>query len=125
MTLRFALAGLGAIALVPFPTTLLSDYASQPLAVACYAATVAVIDLLELALFLTIWCRPWMARPISGRTGRYIVLDLCSSVLVFGATVPIAFLSPRAALWTWAVLVPVKLVLGRRERDRGDRPEAT
>ncbi|NDZ77655.1 DUF1211 domain-containing protein [Streptomyces sp. SID10853] len=123
LTLRFALTGLGAIALVPFPTTLLSDYASQPLAVACYAVTVAVIDLLELALFLTIWRRPWTARPISAGVGRNIVLDLGSTVLVFGATVPVAFVSPRAAMWTWLVLVPVKLALGRRERDRDPRPD--
>lgn len=116
LTLRLALAGLGVIALVPFPTSLLSEYGSQPLAVACYAATVVVIDLLELALFLTIWRRPQTAHPISDRDGRNIVADLGTTILVFGATVPIAFASPSVAIWSWLALVPLKFTLGRRER---------
>ncbi|WP_328320359.1 TMEM175 family protein [Streptomyces sp. NBC_00388] len=123
LTLRLALAGLGAIALVPFPTTLLSDYASKPPAVACYAATVVVIDLLELALFLTVWFRPWMAHPISRHVAQNIVLDLGSTILVFAATVPVAFFFPKAAIWTWLVLAPVKLALGRRQRSQADGPD--
>ncbi|MFD5116121.1 TMEM175 family protein [Streptomyces sp. NPDC058391] len=118
LSLRLALAGLGAIALVPFPTTMLSEYASQPLAVAVYASTICVIDLLELAVFLTIWRRPQMAHPISDRVARNILTDLGTTVLVFAATVPIAFVSPTAALWTWLSLVPIKIALGRRERSR-------
>ncbi|MFI1092396.1 TMEM175 family protein [Streptomyces sp. NPDC020917] len=73
--LRLTLAGLGAIALLPFPTTLLSEYASQPLAVALYAGTVVLIDLLQLASSRsatapgrTRWAAPTEARPATNRT---------------------------------------------------------
>ncbi|MEU9563324.1 TMEM175 family protein [Streptomyces sp. NPDC048161] len=120
LSLRLELAGLGAIALLPFPTTLLSEYASRPLAVALYAATVIVIDLLQLAVLHTLRRerRTSAARAdgvAEARSGdRDIVMDLTVTVAVFGATVPIAFASPRAALWTWLALIPIKFALGRR-----------
>ncbi|MEV7708175.1 TMEM175 family protein [Streptomyces sp. NPDC088270] len=121
LSLRLELAGLGAIALLPFPTTLLSEYASRPLAVALYAATVIVIDLLQLAILHTLRRERRMSG--AGAYGvaearssgdRDIVTDLTVTVAVFGATVPIAFASPRAALWTWLALIPIKFALGRR-----------
>ncbi|MFE3743807.1 TMEM175 family protein [Streptomyces sp. NPDC059134] len=113
---RLVLMGLGVIALLPFPTTLLSEYASQPLSVAVYACTIIVIDLLQLALLLSIRRAPGTARPDVRRTGRNIAADLGSTALVFGATVPVAFLvSPAAALWCWLVLIPLKVALGRHE----------
>ncbi|MES9510427.1 TMEM175 family protein [Streptomyces sp. NPDC000609] len=120
LSLRLELAGLGAIALLPFPTTLLSEYASRPLAVALYAATVIVIDLLQLAVLHTLRRerRTSVARDdgaAEARSGdRDIVTDLTVTVAVFGATVPIAFASPRAALWSWLALIPIKFALGRR-----------
>ncbi|MFJ2902616.1 MULTISPECIES: TMEM175 family protein [unclassified Streptomyces] len=116
LSLRFALAGLGAIALLPFPTTLLSEYASQSLAVALYAGTVLVIDLLQLAMLCTIR----RERRASGAGARHaerdVVTGLVANVVVFGATVPIAFVSARAALWSWLVLIPIGVVLSRRAR---------
>lgn len=107
LTERLALAGLGVIALVPFPTAMLSEYAERPLSVVLYALTIAVVDLLQLALFLAIREHP--------HTGRGIVADLGSTILVFGATVPIAvFVSPSAAMWSWLALVPLKVAAGRR-----------
>ncbi|MET7365855.1 TMEM175 family protein [Streptomyces sp. NPDC005566] len=104
---RLALAGLGVIALVPFPTAMLSEYASEPLSVALYALTIAVVDLLQLALFLSVRRHP--------HTSRGIAADLASTILVFGATVPIAFfVSPVAAMWSWLALAPLKMAVGRR-----------
>ncbi|MFD9502744.1 TMEM175 family protein [Streptomyces sp. NPDC060035] len=104
---RIALAGLGVIAVVPFPTAMLSEYATRPLSVVLYALTIAVVDLLQLALFLAIRQHP--------HTGHGIVADLVSTILVFGATVPIAvFVSPGAAMWSWLALAPIKMAVGRR-----------
>ncbi|MFE3827063.1 TMEM175 family protein [Streptomyces sp. NPDC059092] len=116
---RLVLIGLGVIALLPFPTTLLSEYASQPLSVAVYASTIIVINLLQLALLLSIRRDPRTAHPDVRRVGRNIAADLGTTALVFAATVPIAFLvSPAAALWSWLVLVPIRIALGRHEAVR-------
>lgn len=115
---HFALAVLGVIAIVPFPTSLLAEYgAREPLAVASYAATICLIDLLQLAMFAT----------LRGRHGvreigewRDTAADLGATVLVFGASVPIAFFFPQAAMWIWLALFPAKVVLGNRERRRAN-----
>jgi uncharacterized membrane protein len=118
LSLRLALAGLGAIALLPFPTTLLSEYASQTLTVVVYAATVVVIDLLQLAMLGTIRYQP--RRPGTGPEpdDRSIVADLTSNVVVFGAALLIAVASPTAALWTLLLLIPLRFALSRRARRR-------
>ncbi|MFJ1801582.1 TMEM175 family protein [Streptomyces sp. NPDC088180] len=118
---HLALAVLGMIALVPFPTSILAEYgAREPLAVAMYAATICLIDLLQLAMFAT----------LRGRHGvravgewRDTAADLGATIVVFGASVPIAFFAPQAAMWCWLALFPAKAVLGRRERLRSTRRE--
>ncbi|MFC8226073.1 TMEM175 family protein [Streptomyces sp. NPDC057287] len=115
--LRFALIWLGAIALIPFPTSLLSEYASEPLAVAVYAGAVSITNLLELAVLRTGLRGSWPQGRATERTARSIAADLGGTAVVFGATVPLAYaLSPAAAMWSWLALVPVKAVLGHRTR---------
>ncbi|MFF2848208.1 TMEM175 family protein [Streptomyces sp. NPDC058001] len=116
LSLRLTLAGLGAIALVPFPTSILSEYASQSLAVAVYAATVALVDLLHIALFVSIWRRPHLARPLEDDVAYRIIGDLAAPALVFGATIPIAFASPSTALWCWLALIPANFTAALWQR---------
>ncbi|MFJ3935052.1 TMEM175 family protein [Streptomyces parvus] len=118
VALRFALMWLGAIALVPFPTALLSEYAARPLTVAVYASMVAVTNLLELAMFLTGRRATGHATEASrGDVGRAVTADLASTAALFAATVPVAYLaSPVAAMWCWLALVPIKLTLTHRKR---------
>ncbi|MGQ4731809.1 TMEM175 family protein [Streptomyces sp. Ju416(a)] len=118
VALRFALMWLGAIALVPFPTALLSEYAARPLTVAVYASMVAVTNLLELAMFLTGRRATEHATEASrGDVGRAVTADLAATAALFAATVPVAYLvSPVAAMWCWLALVPIKLTLTHRKR---------
>ncbi|MFI1781954.1 TMEM175 family protein [Streptomyces rubiginosohelvolus] len=120
VALRFALLWLGAIALVPFPTALLSEYAARPLAVAVYAGMVAVTNLLELAMFLAGRRQTEHATEASrSEVGRAVTADLASTAALFAATVPVAYLvSPPAAMWCWLALVPVKLTHRKRATAR-------
>ncbi|WP_328392441.1 TMEM175 family protein [Streptomyces sp. NBC_00390] len=119
LTVRLTLAGLGAAALLPFPTALLSEYGSeQPLAVSTYAATIALITLLHLALFTSIWRRESLqARPIPDRVGWTTVTEQGAVALLCAASVVIAFVvSPQAALWTWLLSLPLKHAIRWRSR---------
>ncbi|WP_432102660.1 TMEM175 family protein [Streptomyces sp. bgisy091] len=120
--LQLALIWLGAIALIPFPTSLLSEYAYEPLAVAVYAGAVSLTNLLELAVLKSGLRVARPDGPAARATARAVATDLCGTACVFGATVPLAFLlSPAAAMWSWLALVPVKVVLGRRSRRQESR----
>ncbi|HEV7627104.1 MAG TPA: TMEM175 family protein [Streptomyces sp.] len=111
------LLGLGLTAVLPFPTALLAEYSYEPLAVAVYGLSVASQNAVHLALLLTSHKR---LGPASGkaaiRARRLDAFDLASTVLVFGITVPLAFVSPTAAKWVWLSLFPAKFLIGRRQR---------
>ncbi|MFE9630556.1 TMEM175 family protein [Streptomyces sp. NPDC006463] len=112
---KLGLLNLGLIALMPFPTTLLAEYGYQPQSVAVYSGAVAAIGAAQLALTVVLWKRPWLSSTaMPDPVALNDVLDLASMVLVFAAAVPLAFVSPVVAELWWAVLVPVKAVLGRR-----------
>ncbi|MCX4681904.1 TMEM175 family protein [Streptomyces sp. NBC_01433] len=124
LCMRLTLAGLGVIALVPFPTTMLSEYASQPLAVAVYATTMVIINLLQLAALIASGYRPHRRVTTSGHGGFNVVTDLSTTALVFAATVPIAYVSTTAAIWTWLALIPIRMALARRGRRQSRRNTA-
>ncbi|MGW2080205.1 TMEM175 family protein [Streptomyces sp. NPDC001939] len=113
--IRLGLLGLGLIALMPFPTTLLAEYGDQPQAVALYSGAVAAMGAAQLALAVVLWKRPWLGREaLPNPVARNDVADLASVVLVFAVAVPLAFVSPAGAKWWWVVLIPVKAVTGNR-----------
>ncbi|MFD5425008.1 TMEM175 family protein [Streptomyces sp. NPDC127084] len=123
-TVRLTLAGLGAAALLPFPTSLLSEYGSEePLAVSAYAATVALLSLLHLALFTRVWRHAHLqARPIPARLGRTVVTEQGSVALVCAASVVVAFtVAPQVALYTWLLTFPVKHAIRWRGRTPAQR----
>ncbi|MGX1849601.1 hypothetical protein [Streptomyces sp. NPDC055299] len=113
--IRLVLLSLGLVALMPFPTTLLAEYPDLPQSVAIYSGAVAAMGAVQLALAVVLWKRPWLGTaPLPGALARNDVADLASTVLVFAAAVPLAFVSPTGAKWWWLVLVPVRTVTGKR-----------
>ncbi|MGV9267826.1 TMEM175 family protein [Kitasatospora sp. NPDC003701] len=121
LVLRLTLAGLGLIALLPFPTSLLAEYHPQDEAVVLYAVVIILIVLQHLALLLTIRHRGHAGPAADRRTTRLVVADMGVTVLVFGASLPIVLaVSPRAALYSWLALVPLKAAVGHR-RHRAER----
>lgn len=116
---RLTLAGLGLVALMPFPTTLLADYGGQPEAVAIYAGAVVAVDAVHLAMLLYLARRPQLlSSPLSADGVQLLSADFGTTVLVFLVSVPLAFASPTGAKWFWLALVPVRVVLGRLRRRR-------
>ncbi|MFI8128294.1 TMEM175 family protein [Streptomyces diastaticus] len=116
---RLAALGLGAVALVPFPTSMQSDYTGEPVAVALYSAVSAVIDLIHLAQFTLLRGSP---RPRTRPVPRHIAWGFSaepgSTVLVFGAAALVALHDPTAAMYTWLALIPLKTAVGRASRRR-------
>ncbi|MYT15114.1 Uncharacterized membrane protein [Streptomyces sp. SceaMP-e96] len=113
--IRLVLLSLGLVALMPFPTTLLAEYGDLSQSVAIYSGAVAVMGATQLALTLVLWKRPWLgSAELPDPIVRNDIADLASTVLVFAAAVPLAFVSPTGAKLWWAVLIPVRTVTGKR-----------
>ncbi|WP_461076612.1 TMEM175 family protein [Streptomyces deserti] len=115
--ITLSLLGLGAVALLPFPTRLVSEYGDEPASVAIYAAAVAVLGAAHLALVVLLAKRPWL-RGGKAPEGGYTLyaLDLATTVAVFLLTIPLTALIGAAAAWWWLALIPAKVSLGRRAR---------
>ncbi|MFF2540396.1 hypothetical protein ACFVTQ_14055, partial [Streptomyces cyaneofuscatus] len=89
--------------------------AREPWAVVLYAAAICLIDLLQLAMFTMLRFRHGV-RAVG--EWRDTAADLSATIAVFGASVPVAFFAPQAAMWCWLALFPVKEELTRRNRSR-------
>ncbi|MFF4130875.1 TMEM175 family protein [Streptomyces mirabilis] len=114
---RLTLLGLGLVALLPFPTALLAEYASQPETVTLYAVAMAAIHAVHATLLL-LTQRQVHPSPASSAAAarRRFTAQLGSSVLIFGLSVPLAFVNTAAAMWFWLTLVPAHHILGRHPR---------
>lgn len=101
---------LGLVVLLPFPSSVLTDYNDRPVAVMLYATTVAAILLLQVAMLFVGWRRgeidPTLSRPA-------IFLPAASTVAVFLISIPIALVSPAAAMYFWLLLIPLHPVVDR------------
>ncbi|MFF3710696.1 TMEM175 family protein [Streptomyces phaeochromogenes] len=114
---RLTLLGLGLVALMPFPTTLLAEYASHPQTVALYAGAMATIHAVHATLLL-LTQRQVHPSPASSAAvaRRRFTAQLGSSVLIFGLSIPLAFVNTEAAMWFWLALIPAHYFLGHRPR---------
>lgn len=115
--IRLTALGLGAVALVPFPTSMLSDYTDEPVAVALYSAVIAAIDLIHLAQFTLLCRRPRLrTRAVPRRLLWGFSAELGSTILVFGTAAIIALFDPTVAMYSWLALIPLKIAVGRASR---------
>ncbi|MET7683461.1 TMEM175 family protein [Streptomyces sp. NPDC005423] len=105
---RVTLLGLGLVAMLPFPTALLAEYASQPDAVAFYAGVTAAIHAVHVVMLLL---TQGQVEPSRAADRRRFTARLTADVLVFLLSVPLAFLDTTAAMWFWLALLPVQYLL--------------
>jgi uncharacterized membrane protein len=108
---------LGLIAFLPFPTAVLGRYGGHRSAVVLYAGSIALAGLASTAL----WLYAWQAKlaDVGPRRGRYLAARAAVPVVVFGCSIPIAFLSPAAAQLSWFSFLVVRRIVGIRYDDGG------
>lgn len=109
---------LASIAFLPFPTALLGDYLHNPVAVSAYALAVAAVSALEVVLFRCAYHDGLLHRPPPPHVYRWAVRASILPVLLFLASVPVAFASTAAAVVIWMVVVPLEVFLVDRHRPR-------
>jgi len=101
---------LGFVALLPFPSSVLTRYGDQPVAVMLYAADVGAVLVLQLAMLGV----GWRHHDLDPRTPALeVFLPSAATAAVFAASLPIALLSPAAAMYFWLLLIPVHFVINR------------
>ncbi len=111
------LAYLAFVSFIPFPTNLIGEYPEEPIAVALYAGTIAMVGLIALVM----WRYANAAGLVSpGRqylADRATVVVLAIVPVVMLISIPIAYLvSPTAAMYSWALIFLGRAVAIRSRR---------
>ncbi len=103
---------LGAVALVPWPTSLIGIDPTARAAVVPYLALVAIIAVLHMLLLLRAWrVDAWSERPPPGAF-RWSVLSWGSSALVTFVAIAVALWMPVAGIATLLLTWPVESLVG-------------
>ena len=104
------------IAFLPFPTAVLGNYFHNPISVATYALSVALISGLEVVLFRHAHRAGLLLRELPEPVYRWGRTASSVPVLFMLLSVPVAFLNTVAAVLMWFGGVPTQmLVLDRRK----------
>jgi uncharacterized membrane protein len=99
------LAFLAVIAILPFPTRLISEYGNVPVAVAVYAGAIALAGALMMIMALRLLRPGPLRRPdVPRRRVHAEVAEHLTTTLVFAGSVPVAFVSTLAATCLWLLL---------------------
>lgn len=105
---------LGAIAFLPYPTSLLSLANSQAASTILYAASAGFAGLAELVLWLHATHTPGLVSPVvSARLRRYVTLRLLRMPLVFLLSIPVAVAVPSAGAYVWIAIAAAGFALRR------------
>jgi uncharacterized membrane protein len=106
---------LGIIAFLPYPTQLLSvTSTNQTAAVVFYAVCAGAAGLAEAAVWAYgTWPRLGLSPPISAGLRRYLLLRTLRLPVIFGPSIPVAFLAPTAATVVWALVAVAGVVIDR------------
>jgi uncharacterized membrane protein len=109
------------VAVVPFPTSLLSEYGNHQLPVAIYAATLAVGRLLLTAIYWYATSGYRLVEPDQNpRVVRFFLIRGLTVPVIFLLTIGVSFLSVSAAIYSWLLLILVDAVILRRRRVRAE-----
>ena len=101
------------VAFLPFPTALLGTYFENPLSVAVYAVSIALVSGLEVLLLRHAHRHRLLERHPPNDVYRWGVLASSLPVLFFIGSIPLAFLSTTLAVLLWFGAVPLHAVMGR------------
>lgn len=104
------------VALAPFPTEVFGTYPQSRTATVVYAASISAVSLMFTALWLY---AAYGGRLIVPGTAREFIVHSTlrglSLPIVFLVSIPIALgVGPPWAQWSWTLVVPARIALGRR-----------
>ena len=105
---------LGLVAFLPFATRVFATYTDEPASIALYAATGALISglasIVRLRAIRAQLLSPYGLREVARREHPAL------PPLIFLGSIPLAFLDPRVAAYSWLLLLLVPLTLRWRRR---------
>jgi uncharacterized membrane protein len=119
LLMRLNLVYLAAIAFVPFPTALAGKYADEPVTIVIYAITLSVASGLDALMEFVANRDGLFRRTMPPPVLRYAMVTSLIPVVVFLASIPIAFLDTRTALLSWILIWPLEVITDKTLKPEG------
>ncbi|MBN1288377.1 MAG: DUF1211 domain-containing protein [Actinobacteria bacterium] len=119
------LAILLSIILLPFSTSVISEYGNTSIGVIIYAANYAAACFLFAAMWYFITKSPGLvSSAFSVEMGKHATLSFLLVGGVFMVSIALAFLSPQAAEYFWFAILPVNVFSERIAKKRRTSPKS-
>lgn len=104
------------IAFLPFPTSLISEYGASMPAVIFYAGNVAILSLLQFALWSYAYRHGFLDNKVKVGLYRYVRRNVLTTPVVFLLSIPVGLVfGAQWSLYFWFVLLPLNVIVGRYE----------
>ncbi len=101
------------VALVPFPTSLLSEYAPAPAAIVLYAAQVAVLGYLGAVTWWYAHARGLLSEAVDAPLYRFTLISNLATPIVFTLSIALVLLpDPTWVMWSWILAWPISSLVG-------------
>jgi uncharacterized membrane protein len=108
------------VALLPFPTSMIGEFESNPVSGVAFAANLAIISLLETMMLAHAQRAGLLRARLAERRYRAELLASLQPAVMFIVTIPLAFISTTLMLVSWLVVGPVAgRMVSRRARRSG------
>jgi uncharacterized membrane protein len=106
------------VAIVPFPTSVISQYVDNPMAFAMFAVVLSAVAALDALLLAHAQRANLLREPLSPAVYRHARLEALSPIVTFLGTIPVAFLiDPILTLLLWLPLsIAARRLLATRTR---------
>jgi uncharacterized membrane protein len=105
--LTICMCYLATVAFLPFPTSLIGEYESNPISGVLFALSLAAVSGLETVLLWHAQRAGLMQTPASTQVYRWQVVGSMIPFTMFLVTIPLAFVSPTLMLLSWIVIAPM------------------
>ena len=123
---------LATIVFLPFPTLVMSEYTESFAAVSMYATTIALAGFTAVATVVVAWRGNLMDTTVTQEMIDKTVSSSVGTPIAFAASIPIAAINTRVALWFWfgaffvsrPVGVLAQRILRRRRHEKIDSSKA-
>jgi uncharacterized membrane protein len=117
--MRINLVYLAVIAFVPFPTGLAGRYADEPVTIVMYAITLSIASGLDALMVFVANREGLFRRTMPPPVLRFDMVASLVPVVVFLASIPIAFVDTGIALLSWILIWPLEVLVDRTIKPEG------
>ena len=101
------------VALLPFPTGVLGEFGQNPVSVVAFAVNMGAVSTMEAVLTSHARRRRLFREEWPADVYRWYLRGSLSPVLLFAASMPVAFVSPWLAIAIWFLAIPLGALLDR------------